>query len=72
MIKEKINREINMDIEGNITEIDPSKYYNKHIDISWLPCLKCGKKWLFDSRSLEARGLSNVFCLDGDCEDDMR
>jgi hypothetical protein len=55
-------RDINMDIEGEYTRIGTI----------WLPCLKCGKKWLFDSRSLEARGLFNVFCLDGDCEDDMR
>ncbi|MBU2025409.1 MAG: hypothetical protein ABIC19_00720 [Patescibacteria group bacterium] len=34
-----------------------------------LPCLYCSKKYDFDEDSNEAKGILNVFCPGGDCED---
>ena len=34
-----------------------------------LPCLECGKVYVFPFDSLEATGGFNVFCSDPNCED---
>ncbi len=34
-----------------------------------LPCLECGKEYLFSEDSNQANGVFNVFCPGGECED---
>ena len=34
-----------------------------------LPCLECGKILEFSIESNEAKGIFNVFCTGGECED---
>ena len=34
-----------------------------------LPCLECGKAYRFEPSSNEAKGIFNVFCKSGECED---
>lgn len=44
------------------------KYKNMKDKIK-LPCLECGKEYEFAIDSNEAKGIFNVFCPGGECED---
>ena len=42
---------------------------NESCETITLPCLCCGKEWEYLVDSSEARGIFNVFCPGGECED---